>query len=239
MKKIFILILLLVTICSFSQELKDYKYVSIPTQFYFLKEADQYNLNTISKMFMEGFGYESYFENDQAAPKEFIDRNCGKLFLNVIENSLAFSTKVTIVLKNCNNKTIYTSNEGVSKEKDFKTAYTDAFRKAFISMRNIKKNPNEIVIESIVTLAEVAKKEVVSSNSDMIYKALLIPNGFELILDKKVDYTIFTTIDPKTFIAKSNYRNRNGILIKKEENLYYFQFIEDGILKTEFINIQF
>lgn len=69
MKKI-ALLLLLVTAVNFAQELNQYKYVSVPAKFSFLKETNQYNLNVLSKMYMQQFGFETFL----------IPMKCQKIF---------------------------------------------------------------------------------------------------------------------------------------------------------------
>ena len=136
MKKV-ILLLWLISSVSFAQDLNQYKYVSVPAKFSFLKEKNQYNLNLLSKMYMQQFGFETYFDTDEV-PKDFLENNCNKLYLDVLENNNMFSTKLTVVLKDCKGKVLFTSKEGENKEKDYKLSYNLALREALNSMKTIQ-----------------------------------------------------------------------------------------------------
>ena len=62
MKKIAFLFLL-ITSLSFSQNLNDYKYALVPSKFSFLRETNQYNLNVMTKLFMEKYGFVTFMDN--------------------------------------------------------------------------------------------------------------------------------------------------------------------------------
>ena len=136
MKKVVLLFVLFIYSFSFAQD--NYKYVIVPKKFSFFKEENKYNLNVMTKSFFETEGFEVFFDTDEF-PKELAENRCLALFVNAEEDSNMFSTKVSLELRDCYNKVLHTSNLGTSKEKEFKKAYTEAFRESLSSMKGLLK----------------------------------------------------------------------------------------------------
>lgn len=240
MKKIAFL-LLLVTSVNFAQDLNQYKYVSVPAKFSFLKETNQYNLNLLSKMYMQQFGFETYFDTDEV-PKDFLENNCNKIYFDVLENNNMFSTKLTAVLKDCKGKVLFTSKEGVSKEKEYKTAYNLALREALNSMKTIQyKYTGDIVVAEKV-VAQETKNEIQNqslSSENSISSQLFaqpISNGFQLInAEPKVIYKIFKTSVKDLYLATKG--NLQGILILKN-NEWFFEYYQNDKLISEKVEVK-
>jgi hypothetical protein len=240
MKKI-ALLLLLVTSVNFAQDLNQYKYVSVPAKFSFLKETNQYNLNVLSKMYMQQFGFETYFDNDEA-PNDFFENNCNKIYFDVLENNNMFSTKLTVVLKDCKGKVLLTSKEGSNKEKEYKTAYNLALREAFNSMKTIqyKYAGDKVVEEKTVvqeTKVEVQNQSLNSENSvsSQLF-AQPITNGFQLInAEPKVIYKIYKTSVKDLYLATKG--NLQGILISKN-NEWFFEYYQNEKLVSEKVEVK-
>lgn len=104
MKKSFLILILFVSAFTFGQNINDYKYAIIPSKFSFLKEKDEYRLNTLTKLFMEKYGFVSYFDTD-VLPDDLINSNCNKVYVDVISSGNFINTKIKIILKNDFNKT--------------------------------------------------------------------------------------------------------------------------------------
>lgn len=228
MKKILVAIVICYSISSYSQALNAYKYVIVPAKFKFLKDADQYHLNTVTKMYLENFGFTTYFDTDQL-PNELVDKNCNKLFLDVDENSSMFSTKIKINFKDCKGAILFSSAEGSSRDKEYSVAYNESFRTALksIASANYKFNENNKIISTEI------------SNSDAIksYLAVAIANGFNLVDDnKQVVFKILKTSTSDLYLAQSF--DKNGILIKKGEN-YFLEFYKNDQLFSEKVTIKF
>lgn len=240
MKKI-TLLLLIVTSISFAQDLNQYKYVLVPAKFSFLKEKNQYNLNLLSKMYMQQFGFETYFDNDDA-PNEFFENNCNKIYFDVLENNNMFSTKLTVVLKDCKGKVLFTSKEGVNKEKEYKVSYNLALREALNSMKSIqyKYAGDKLAEEKTVvqeTKVEVQNQSLNSENSvsSQLF-AQPITNGFQLInAEPKVIYKIFKTSVKDLYLATKG--NLQGILISKN-NEWFFEYYQNEKLLSEKVEVK-
>ncbi len=128
MKKILLLI-----ICAFAflgtqaQKLSAYKYVVVPKQFKMQKEAGQYNLNNLVASTFKKFDFETMLEGD--LPPEGFDP-CKAL--KVAVNKRGFlTTYISFDLIDCYGRTVHTTLEGASREKDFQKSYYEAFRKVF------------------------------------------------------------------------------------------------------------
>ncbi|MCF6167561.1 hypothetical protein [Lutibacter sp.] len=175
MKKIvFYLSVVLFTTAMFAQKsVNNYKYVIVPNRFEFQTKTEQYQLNSLTKFLFNKAGFNVFLSSDEM-PKEVIQNNCSTLVGNVVDDSNMFTTKLKIQLVDCYNKTIFETLVVKSKEKDFKTAYHKAIRKAFeeINSLNYSYQPiennkyKEVVEEKIVVQPKpkIVEKEVVDKN---------------------------------------------------------------------------
>ncbi|MAN58750.1 MAG: hypothetical protein CMC08_02810 [Flavobacteriaceae bacterium] len=112
--------------------LERYGYVTLSENFDFLNEADQYQLNSLTKYLLNQNGLNAYFDSEVP---DF--RRCDGL-RTIVEGKPGFIyTKITIVFKDCNDMEVYRSEEGRSKYKNFRRAYHDALRNAFVSIENL------------------------------------------------------------------------------------------------------
>ena len=240
MKKI-ALLLLLITSVNLAQDLNQYKYVLVPAKFSFLKEKNQYNLNLLSKMYMQQFGFETYFDNDEA-PNDFFENNCNKIYFDVLENNNMFSTKLTVVLKDCKGKVLFTSKEGSNKEKEYKTAYNLALREAFNSMKTIqyKYAGDKVVEENKVVQETKIEVQNQSLNSENLVSSQLfaqpITNGFQLInAEPKVIYKIYKTSVKDLYLATKG--KLQGVLISKN-NEWFFEYYQNEKLLSEKVEVK-
>jgi len=136
MKRYILLFALLLSLSGYAQNtINNYKFVIVPEKFSFLKEADQYRLNTLSRMILEDKGFTVYMDNPQL-PDEIASNKCNALSFDVLEKNTMFSTNLTVVLKDCKNNILFKSTEGRSKEKDYRVSYNLALRAAFESLNS-------------------------------------------------------------------------------------------------------
>ncbi|OAD90050.1 hypothetical protein A7A78_07480 [Aequorivita soesokkakensis] len=140
---IFISLFFATNAISQNANLSDYSYVIVPNQFDFLKEKDQYQMNSMSKFYFEKNGFNAYFAED--APNA---NRCDGLYANVEELKTILGTKLQIVIKDCNDNEIYRSQEGKSKYKEFDKTYQDALRKAFNSIEGMRVKQKDVILLS-------------------------------------------------------------------------------------------
>jgi hypothetical protein len=240
-RNIFTLLFSLVLNFSYSQSVNDYKYALVPTKFSFLSEVDQYRLNTLTKLLMGKYGFVAFLDNE-VLPEEVLNNNCNKVYVDVVKSSGVFTTKLSVVLKDCKNTILFTTTEGKSREKEYKVAYNEALRDAFNSFETLKYKYSPKDSLPIGTKAEMQndstefKNESLQENKEMLF-AQPISNGFQLIdASPKVILKIFKTSLPTTFLATRE--QVQGVLINKN-NQWFFEYYQNAILVSEVINVKF
>ncbi|MCM4164368.1 hypothetical protein DHC50_12255 [Arenibacter sp. A80] len=129
----------LVFMCGFlgmsQAELNQYKYIIVPTKFETFKSENQYQTSTMIKYNLVENGFTAVYDND--LPADLMANRCLGLLLNLKDDSSMFTTKVTLTLKDCQSREVYTTVEGSSKEKDFKTSYSEAIKECFVSLSGL------------------------------------------------------------------------------------------------------
>ena len=139
MKKTIFTIILLIGCITFNiaqSNINDYKYVIVPNKFEFLKEADKYQLNSLTKFLFNKYGFTAILE-DESFTDELIKNRCLALRSNVINSSGLFKTKLSVELKDCNGKVVFLTQEGETREKDYAKSFNLALRGAFESFENV------------------------------------------------------------------------------------------------------
>jgi hypothetical protein len=241
MKKVLFLILFLTTSLGFSQSLNDYKYAIVPSKFEFLKEKDQFRLNTLTKLLMEKYGFITYYDSD-VLPNEVVESNCNKVYVDVKSNGNLFVTKLTVVLKDCKNAVVYTSIEGRSREKELQVAYNQALREAFSSFDKLeyKYSGNSNVNSNVNSKSNVNENSNSKSPllNQMLFAKPLGPNLIQLLTNDtdipNLVLTISKTNNPSIFIVEE--AMRQGV-VYKNNNEWIFDYYENEKLISEKLNI--
>lgn len=230
MKKYIILLVVLASSLGFSQTINDYKYAIVPSKFTFLKEKDQYRLNTLTKLLMEKYGFVTFFDTD-ILPVEVAENNCNKFFVDVQNNGNMFTTKISVVLKDCKNTVLFTSLEGKSQEKEYQISYNQALRQAFNSFDSLHYKYNDDSISKIsntINHSDISETPLFSQPID---------GGFQLIdATPKVIMKIYKTSSPICFIANKN--SIQGVLISKD-NEWFFEYFNNSSLISEKVEVKF
>ena len=262
---ILVLFLIMSNIFVFGQEKKvnNYKFIVVPDQFDFFKQKDEYKTSSLTKFLFKKNGFTVVLNSEQY-PKDLIDNPCSGLKALVLDKSSMFKLKVIIELRDCSNRLLYTSDEGVSKLKEYKKGFQEAIRNAHASMidvvyeplllETIRKDKKEIVTVNPVLVKEVkeVKLEVELPGINNIEEAAQVSptnnialdgtlyaqpkeNGFQLInLKPQVVFVILNTSVKGVFVIK----DKNGLLYKKGEN-WIAEFYEGGEIVVKKYNIKF
>src|SRR5688500_9169563 len=120
MKATILSICILFTIAAHSQStLNNYKYVLVPAKFDFLREEDQYGLNSSTKMQLELKGFVALLSNEQLPP-EVAANKCNALTAEVVQKKGFLVTNLSVILKDCQGNIVFKSKEGKSREKEFR-----------------------------------------------------------------------------------------------------------------------
>ncbi len=232
MKKYIVLLLLFSAVC-FAQNINEYKYATVPAKFSFLKEENQYNLNLLTKMYLQKYGFETYY-NNETAPDDFVNSNCNKIFVDIVNNSNMFTTKLKVVIKDCKNNILISSEEGASREKEYKVAYNEALRMAFDNFSVLKAHKFQPSQKRLEIIGEPVTNQMVIKK----YNVVATKNGFNLIIadsDYKI-FQIFKTSSIDVFIG--NRDNVSGVLIKKTDN-WFFEYYQNDKLVSEKVEVKF
>ena len=246
---ILVLFLTIVNLFVFGQEKKvnNYKFIVVPDRFDFLKQKDEYKTSSLTKFLLKKNGF-TVFLNSEQYPKDLIDNPCSGLKALVLDKSSMFKVKVIIELRDCSNRLLYTSDEGVSKLKEYKKGFQEAIRNAHASMIDVvyepfllepigkdKKNMKlELpVINNIEEAAQVSPTNNIALDSTLYAQPK--ENGFQLInLKPQVVFVILNTGAKDIYVIK----DKNGLLYKKGEN-WIAEFYEGGEIVVKKYSIKF
>jgi hypothetical protein len=245
------------------KEINNYEFIIVPERFAFLKQNNQYQTSSLTKFLLEKNGFTIFLDSEEY-PRALKDNPCNGLTAFVVDKSSMFKTKVSIELKDCFNKVVYTSEEGGSKLKDYKKGFQEAIRNAHASMSDVTykalsiapkaEAKKEIAVEvpvmqqTVKTIEVVAEKAVATilvktekralnkkKESINILYAQPKENGFQLINSKPtVVFVILQTNVKDVFILKG----KNGILYKKE-SIWVAEFYENGAFIEEKYQVKF
>ncbi len=243
MKK-YIAVALLICSFGFAQNFNEYKYAMVPSKFSFLKEENAHNLNVLTKMYLQKYGFETYFNNEEA-PDEFIQSNCNKIFVDVAESSNIFITKLKVTIKDCKGAILATSDIGTSKEKEYRVAYIEALRMAFDNFSELKSHqyqPNIKKVElSNQIVSEANKGSSQETTSEVLNRKLSVvttENGFDLYsVESKLVLSAKVTSLKNVYIAVAGVEK--GVLVKGYDGLWYFEYYREGSKKLISENLIF
>ena len=248
MRKIFF-VLSLLTVSVFAQKnINNYKYIVVPNKFDFVNKVDQYQTSSLTKFLFNKHGFTAFLAEDDL-PSDLAENRCLALTAVVESSSSMFATRNVIILKDCANKTVYSSKEGKSKLKEYKKAYHEAIRNAFKSIKKMDytyietSSDEKSIIDKKVEVPAVLKiPETVVSEKPIIIKTTInvlyaqpTKNGFQLVDTKPtVIFQLMKTNVKDVFIIK----DKNGILYKNKNN-WIAEFYENDVKKTSEYQIKF
>lgn len=139
MKSIILSIFLVVTFAHELQaQLNDYKYIIVPKIFDGFKQENQYKTSTLVKHLFTKKGFNTVYEDN--LPEDLQANGCLGLFANIENKSTMFTTKTTLVLKDCSNIVVFSTIQGKSKKKEFVPSYAEAIENAFLSFKAMSYN---------------------------------------------------------------------------------------------------
>jgi len=242
MKKVLLLLILMVSVGAFSQSINEYQYVIVPVKFDFLKENDKYRLNTLTKLLLQKYGFKSYLSTEEL-PEAMANKRCSILYASLEDENSFFATKLKVILKDCQERIVYQTDFGTSREKDYAVAYNKALRAAFESFDklNYKYTGKEEVAATTPVVPETPTPESPSPNAEnnpeVFFFAQPITNGFQIVnSEPRVIMRLFNTSQKNVFIAVKG--DTNGVAILKN-NQWFFEYYENGKLVSEPLKLRF
>jgi len=73
-------------------------------------------------------------------PTDLQENRCLGVYVGIADESTMFTTKTTLVMKDCGGQVIFSSHQGRSKKKDYKASYTEAIKDAFNAFKGMSHN---------------------------------------------------------------------------------------------------
>ena len=230
------------------QDVNAYKYVVVPEQFDFLKSANQYELNALTDFLFKKYGFNSIYK--ETYPADLMSDNCLGLKANVSNRSNMFVTRLTVTLEDCRGNIVFTSQEGKSKEKDFKTSYHNALRDAFLSVKELdyaysqstsqgaisreQEDTEEITQEEIIPEVQVVAFPEATGTYPLLY-AQSKGEVLQLVdTTPKVIFVLLKTSMNTVFVIK----NKTGIFYKKGA-IWIAEFYEGESMIQESYEVKF
>ena len=255
MKKYFsILVFTLISSLTYSQSsLNDYEMAIIPSKFKFQNEDNKYRINSTIKAFLKQKGFEAYVSSD-VLPEGFLDYNCNKVFVNVLEENTLFSTKIKIEFKDCKQVVLFTTDLGESREKDLARAYNQALLLTLKSFDKAKykfsgktyyddeaqeklKSHDVENVSTEVTKVIKSEKEVIyekvtkndkSTANETFVKVINQANQQELVLYKTTRNAIYLCVQ----------NEKSGVVFAKND-IWFLEYLDNGKLVSEKLDIKF
>lgn len=150
------------TLLTAQTNLDQYKYVSVPNRFDFMKSSDQFQISSLAKFLLTKNKF-TVLEDLEKYPADLAANQCLLLNLNVEQIKGFLKTKLEVQFLNCKNQVVFKSDIGMSREKDFKTAYHQALRAAFSSVSEANYKFNETVDTVSTNEKPISVKPAVST----------------------------------------------------------------------------
>ncbi|TMU57591.1 hypothetical protein [Flagellimonas algicola] len=138
-------------------QLDNYKYIIVPKQFSAFNKENRHQTSTTVKYLFSQKGFAAVY--DDSLPEELANNRCLGLLVELEDSSNMFSTKTSLVLKDCQGDEVYRTIEGRSKIKEYRSAYREALGKAFAPIQAMmysytpKEAPKEEKKEAPITVS--------------------------------------------------------------------------------------
>ena len=156
------------SLLSFSQtSINDFKYVSVPESYSFLKLKDQYQLNSLTIFLFEKNKF-TVLNSFQNYPSDLAQNRCLLLKSDVISKKGFLKTKLQLVLTDCRDNIVFSSEIGQSKLKEYEKAFQEALRGAFVSVGDLNYTysgaiPYSTTTSPAIVASETRENQVLSS----------------------------------------------------------------------------
>lgn len=119
-------------------QLNDYKYIVVPKKFDGFSNQNQYKTSTLIKHLFTQKGFNTVY--DDSLPEDLQANGCLALFVDLDNKSSMFTTKATLILRDCSKVDIFTTMQGRSKKKEYGPSFAEAIENAFRSFDGVTYN---------------------------------------------------------------------------------------------------
>ena len=219
MKSIFsLLLLVLFSISAMSQSVNNYKYVLVPNSYSWTKQIDKYQINSLTTFLFKKYGFQAYQLGVGDLPDDMNKNSCNSLTADVEDSSGLIRTKLKVVLKDCDGKIVFISEEGSSKLKDYTRAHHGALRMAFLSIADLQYRYNGAGSENTPSSPATTENSVIAEVSEEKPEKITNP------------------IESKSILGREKYNSQDGSysLVKGDGVLVFYEGdTKIGVLVSE------
>ncbi|QXP59888.1 hypothetical protein [Olleya sp. HaHaR_3_96] len=215
------------------KQLNDYKYIVVPEQFSCQKKANDYQLNGLTQFLLQKQNFIVFLDSEDL-PEDAANNGCLVVYADVTEDSSMFKTKLKISFRNCKNESVFTSEEGVSRDKIYKVAYNVALRNTIKTFQTFTHNYKE----KTVAQNDVVQKDKPDTivKSDVSTPNLLVnttPNDVSSQVSGKEVYTADLISGSVVSYHLKNNSNTTvyTILYSGKEDVYFVKGSEAVVYK--------
>ena len=260
------LLVLTATLSSWAQSsINNYKYISVSEKFDFLKSKDQYQLNSLTEFLLKKNGF-TVLNKSGNYPMDLAQNNCLLLNANVVKIKGLLTTKLQLILTDCRDKVVFSSEIGKSKLKEYQKAYHEALRDVFalseFNYAYVESNssdvlptptppqtPDVMLIDSAseISAEVIEEKEEVQEEVKEIEESVAIVEAATGLIIRQTNSgynfldrgskTVKYSVHATLFENVYIIDDQEGILYKRGQS-WVREFIENGKTTIEALNIQ-
>ena len=223
------------SIVNFAQTVNNYEMVLVPVKFDFQTEENQYRASTILKSVLTEVGFNASYSNENAKIN-FADR-CNLLNANLINQPNLLKTKLQFQLVDCNGKVLFETPVVESKVKDRAVAFRACMDQITDLIKKMGYKFEGELPHSKVDKLEMVQKPKTKIDLEKTLYAQPTDNGFQLVdSTPQLVMKLFKTSQPDFYTAQ--FQNQTGMVFKRD-NQWFFEFTQEGTLKTVPLTIKF
>ncbi|MFD2101657.1 hypothetical protein [Flagellimonas iocasae] len=224
MKRRVVVVLLFAFMASMTMrgQLNGYKYIIVPKKFETFKSENQYMTSTMVKFLFTQKGFTPVYDDE--LPADLANNRCLGLLASLSDDSSMFSTKVTVILKDCQSIEVFRTREGKSKIKEYTAAYKDALEDAFGSFDGM----DYAYVPKEKETNQPTEQPITVSYKDDVKK---LEEKKEVPVVKQVATTetqSYESVEPKTSTYTKAEPQQKTETAAKVSGLLYAQPIENG-----------
>ena len=228
MKSIFTILLAFLLISSQAQDVSDYKYISIPTNFSGF-DAGQYQLNNYLRLLISQKNYEVLSDKKSYWPEEAKLNPCMVLNADVDKVNSTFNNKVILKFEDCNQTVLY-KFEGESNIKEFEKGYKEALRLATAKVQHQNAKMPTYRQEETKDVTIITKTTTENPGTALFKKYSKQPSETKISINTN-QITQEFTYEGNTYF-KSDLENGEFILISPDKTkilAHYYPSTRNGI----------
>ena len=226
MKNIFVIVIVLTVFSGYSQSsLNEYKYIIVPKKFEAFKKENQYKTSTLVKYLFTQKGFNTVYED--ALPEDLISDRCLGLIVSLNNASSLFTTKASLVLRDCSSQEVLSTLSGKSRVKEFEGAYREAITEAFGTIRAMdytyvpkQQNSEPITVSFKNDVKNMEKKvEPINKVDEAVVKQVATP-----------EEQVYKSNEPvASKIEKAEQPTKEMMIqVKNDSNILYAQELPNG-----------